>query len=149
MEKEIRIRKAEKKDLLAIYNLVKELAVYENEPDAVTATLEDYQKDFSDRVFQSIVAEKNEEVIGMMLYFMAYSTWKGKMMYLDDFVVNEKYRRHGVGQKLYDAFLDICEKEKVKLVKWQVLDWNKPAIKFYEKNNTTIEKGWLNVKKIM
>ncbi len=140
------IRKAEKKDIPHIYNLVRELAVYEKEPEAVTATVDDYHRDFSDGIFKVIVAETEEGIVGMMLYFTAYSTWKGKMMYLDDFVVNEKYRRKGVGQKLYDEFLGICKEEGVRLAKWQVLDWNKPAIHFYEKNQTEIEGGWFNVK---
>ncbi len=149
MQEKTTIRKANKKDLLSIYNLVKELAVYEKEPDAVTATLEDYENNFSDGVFNAIVAENENEVVGMMLYFTAYSTWKGKMIYLDDFVVNEKYRKKGVGQKLYNQFLKIAKEEKAKLVKWQVLDWNEPAINFYKKNQAEIEKGWYNVKKFL
>ncbi len=145
-DQSIIIRKATEKDLPAIYGLVKELAIYEKEPEAVTATLDDYYQNFSDQVFQSIVAEMNEEVVGMMLYFTAYSTWKGKMIYLDDFVINEQFRKKGIGQKLYNEFLKIAKSEGAKLVKWQVLDWNKPAINFYKKNNATIEDGWFNVK---
>lgn len=148
MEK-ILIRKGEKKDIPAVYDLVVELAIYEKEPDAVTATLEDYYNDFEEGVFKTLVAEINGEVVGMMLYYMVYSTWKGKMVYLDDFVVNKQYRRSGVGQLLYNQFILESKKMGAKLVKWQVLDWNEPAINFYKKNDTIIEDNWFNVKKFL
>ncbi len=143
------IRKAILKDIPDIYSLVIELAIYEKEPDAVTATLEDYQNDFQEGIFKAIVAEENGTIIGMMIYYMTYSTWKGKMMYLEDFVVTEKYRRKGVGQKLYDFFYEESKKQGAKLVKWQVINWNTPAINFYKKNNTIIDDEWLNVKKFL
>lgn len=142
----ITTRKATAADLPAIYNLVKELAIYENEPDAVTATFEDYQRDFSDGIFQAIVGEHEGTVIGMTLFYLTYSTWKGRMMYLEDFVIQEAYRRHGVGQILFDAFIEESKKQGTKLVKWQVLDWNEPALNFYRKNGAIIEKEWWNGK---
>ena len=80
---------------------------------------------------------------------MVYSTWKGKMVYLEDFVVNEQYRRYGIGQLLYDRLLVESKNMKARLVKWQVLDWNEPAINFYKKNNVIIETEWYNVKKFI
>ena len=143
------IRKANAADLPSIYNLVVELAIYEKEPDAVTATLEDYQRDFQAGIFQSIVAEDNGKIAGMMIYYMAYSTWKGRMMYLEDFVVSEIYRRTGIGQKLYDFFMEESKAQGAILTKWQVLDWNEPAILFYKKNQATIETEWWSVKKYL
>ncbi len=143
---EIKVRQGEYKDLKAVHELVKELAIYEKEPQAVTASLEDYKRDFQEGIFECIVAEKGDEIVGMMLYYMAYSTWRGRMLYLEDFVVKEAYRRQGVGQLLYDYFLPICKQKGAILVKWQVLDWNEPAINFYKKNHAEIEKGWYNVK---
>jgi ribosomal protein S18 acetylase RimI-like enzyme len=145
--KNIIIRTGEKADIPAVYNLVVELAVYEKEPDAVTATLEDYYNDFEEDIFKILVAEIDGEVTGMMIYYIAYSTWKGKMVYLEDFVINEQYRRHGIGQLLYDRLLIESKKMKAKLIKWQVIDWNEPAINFYKKNNAIIETEWYNVKK--
>jgi len=142
------VRKGLYEDLPAIYSLVKELAVYEKAGDQVTASLADYQNDFSAGLFECLVAESDEGIIGMMLYYMTYSTWKGKMVYLEDFVVNEAYRKKKVGQMLFNAFLSEAENKKARLVKWQVLDWNEPAIKFYEKNEATIEKEWWNCKVI-
>ncbi len=146
---DIQIRKATKNDIPEIHALVRELAVYEHAEHEFTATLEDYYDDFEAEIFDSLVAEADGKVLGMMLYYMTYSTWKGRMMYLEDFVVKEAYRRYGVGQKLFDAFLKESKKQGCRLTKWQVLDWNQPAIRFYEKNNAIIEKEWWNGKKFL
>ena len=140
--KEIKVRKATKTDLKAIYGLVKELAIYEKAPEAVTATLEDYQNDFAEGIFEANVALYGEEVVGTTIYYMSYSTWKGKMLYLEDFVVKEAFRQKGVGQLLFDAYLAVAKEKKAVMVKWQVLDWNEPALNFYERNNAIIEKNW-------
>jgi len=133
-------------DLPAVHRLMYELAVYEKEPEAVEASVEEYTADFRNGLFENLVAEMEGKIVGMMLFYMAYSSWKGKMLYLDDFVVSEAYRRYGVGQKLFNAFLEEGKKRGCRLVKWQVLDWNEPAINFYLKNAAFIEKGWWNVK---
>ena len=93
-----------------------------------------------------MVTEMDGKIVGMTLFYEAYSSWKGRMLYLDDFMVHEAYRRFGVGQKLFDAFVEEGRRRDCRLVKWQVLDWNEPAIRFYEKNDCTIEKNWWNVK---
>ena len=142
----INIRKATKADLPSIYDLVKSLAIYEKAEQEVTATLEDYHNDFEAGIFQSHVAEMDGKIVGMVLYYMNYSTWKGRMLYLEDFVVYEAYRRHGIGQLLWDELGEEAKRQGARLLKWQVLDWNEPAIKFYEKNNATIEKEWYNGK---
>ncbi len=136
------VRKAEKKDLEAIYALVKELAVYEKEPEAVTATLKDYQNAFNEGVFEANVALDGKKIIGTTIYYMTYSTWKGKMLYLEDFVVKENYRQKGVGQLLFDAYLATAREKEAVMVKWQVLDWNEPALNFYVRNKAIIEKNW-------
>ena len=143
---EIHIRPANPDDLPAIHDLVRELAIYEKEEAEFTATLEDYQRDFADGVFQSLVAEKEGEVIGMCLYFLTYSTWKGRMLWLEDFVVRQAQRRQGIGQQLFEALQARALEMQCRLMKWQVLDWNEPAIRFYEKNNATIEVDWWNGK---
>lgn len=140
--KDIEVRKATKNDLEAIYGLVKELAIYEKEPEAVTATLEDYQNDFAEGVFEANVALYGEKIVGTTIYYMSYSTWKGKMLYLEDFVVKEAFRQKGVGQLLFDAYLAVAKEKKAVMIKWQVLDWNEPALNFYERNNAIIEKNW-------
>ena len=143
---DINIRKSESSDLPAILSLVKELAVYENAGDQVLATLEDYENAFNENIFESQVAEINGQVVGMTLYYMTYSTWRGKMLYLEDFVISESYRNKGIGQLLFDSFLAEARLKKVAMVKWQVLDWNDPAVAFYKKNKAIFDKGWWNVK---
>lgn len=140
------IRKATANDLPAIHALVAELARYEKAEEEFIASLEDYRRDFAEGVFQSIVAEVDGQVVGMMLYYMTYSTWKGKMLYLEDFVLLEQFRRQGIGTRLFDAFLEEARSLGCRLVKWQVLDWNKPALDFYEKYQAIIEKEWWNGK---
>lgn len=149
MTQNVSIRPATDADIPAIHALVYELAVYEKEPEAVFTTPEEYLEDFRNGLFESRVAEMDGKVVGMTLFFMMYSSWKGKMLYLDDFVVNEQYRGLGVGQKLYDDFIEEGRRRGCRLVKWQVLDWNEPAIKFYEKNQAIIERDWWNVKKFL
>jgi GNAT superfamily N-acetyltransferase len=143
---EILIRRATHADLDAIHDLVRDLAVYENAEEQHIATLAEYERDFSEGIFQAIVAEIDDKVVGMALFYMAYSTWKGRMLFLEDFVVKEDYRRYGLGQKLFDAFVEEGRLQGCRLVKWQVLDWNEPALKFYHKNNAVIEKDWWNGK---
>jgi GNAT superfamily N-acetyltransferase len=148
MGKNIIVRPATLEDIPAVHGLVYELAVYEKAPEAHTATIEDYLEDFKNGVFESQVAVDTEggKVIGMILYYMAYSTWKGKMLYLEDFVVTETYRQYGVGQLLFDKYLEVGREKKCRLVKWQVLDWNEPALRFYHKNKAIIEQEWYNGK---
>ncbi|HMO39106.1 MAG TPA: GNAT family N-acetyltransferase [Saprospiraceae bacterium] len=143
---EIRIRKAVKTDIPIIHNLVRELAIYERAEEQFVATPEEYERDFDDQIYRTTVAEADGKVVGMTLSYMAYSTWKGRMLYLEDFVINEDYRRYGIGQMLFDAFLQEAREEGCRLVKWQVLDWNEPALRFYEKNQAVIEKDWWNGK---
>jgi GNAT superfamily N-acetyltransferase len=148
----IEIRPAAIADMPAVHALVRELAVYENAPEQHTATVSDYEKDFSDGIFAVQLAvdsdntEGSERIVGMIFYHFAYSTWRGRMMYLEDFVVTESYRQYGVGQLLFDRFLAISVEKGCVMTKWQVLDWNTPAVKFYEKNNAIIEKEWWNGK---
>ncbi len=141
------IRKATPEDLPAIHRLVRELAVYECAEHEFVASVEDYYKDFKAGIFQALVAEQPEAgVVGMALYHFAYSTWKGRMMYLEDFVVSEAFRGQGIGRLLFNAFLEEAWAQGCLLVKWQVLDWNKPALNFYQKYGAFIEKNWWNGK---
>lgn len=142
----MQIRLAQRADLPAVHGLVRELAIYEKAEPEFVATLEDYYQDFDAGIFEALVAEVEGEVVGMVLYYMTYSTWKGRMLYLEDFVVQQAFRQKGVGQLLFDGFLAKAKEKGCRLVKWQVLDWNTPAVKFYEKNKATIEKEWWNGK---
>jgi GNAT superfamily N-acetyltransferase len=141
------IRKALKSDMRAVHALVYALAEYEKAPEAVITTVAEYETDFENGVFDVLVAENETgEVVGIMLYYLAYSTWKGKMVYLDDFVVSENVRGQGIGHLLWAQLLVEARKMGAKLLKWQVLDWNTPAIRFYEAIGAEIETEWLNGK---
>lgn len=144
----IKIRKGEKSDLPHILKLIKELAKYENALDQVSITLEQLEHDgFSATAsYYFLVAEKNREIIGMSFYWIRYSTWKGKFLFLEDFIIKEKYRKSGVGQSLFNETIKVCQKNKLNGMCWQVLDWNIPAINFYTKYNAEISGKWLNGK---
>lgn len=143
---QVNIRKGKKADLPAIHKLVGELALYEKAPQEFVADLAEYERDFARNDFDFFVAEADGTVIGMALFYMAYSTWKGRMLYLEDFVVAEKHRGLGAGKLLFHAFLQQAHEEGCRLVKWQVLDWNTPAIRFYEREGASMEKEWYNGK---
>lgn len=130
--------------------LIRELAEFEKEPEAVTVTL----AEFSDAgfgvqpVWQAFVAEWSPtgEIVGMALYYIRYSTWKGKMLYLEDIIINREYRGQGIGRCLMDYLEEEARALKLKGLCWQVLDWNEPAISFYKKIPETQFSGeWINV----
>ena len=141
--KDIKIRSSLPQDVAGIFELVEELAVYEKARHEMWLTLEDYINFYEQKSFESIVAvDHDEKVIGTCIFYDTFSTWKGKMLYLEDFVVREAYRRTGVGQLLFDHFVQMARDRGCALVKWQVLDWNDPAIQFYKKNKAIIESEW-------
>ena len=143
---EIIIRKAITSDIPSIYNLVLELAIYEKEPEALKIGMEDYFAAFAEGLAKSIVAETNGEIIGITVFYMTFSTWRGKCLYLEDFYVKPEFRKFGVGKLLFDAYLHEAKSSGANMTKWQVLDWNEIALNFYNKNNAVIEKGWWNGK---
>jgi len=142
------IRKGIKKDLPSVLKLIKELADYENASDQVTITLDDLEQDgFGTHPwYWFLVAEKDDEIIGLSFYWIRYSTWKGKFLFLEDFVIKEEYRRCGIGSKLFEETIKICKQLNLNGMIWQVLDWNSPAIDFYKKFDAEISKDWLNGK---
>lgn len=130
----------------AIHALVRELAEYERGLHHVTTTPESYREDFKNKVFDAFVAERDGEIVGMALFFLVFSTWRGKMLYLEDFVVRESERRHGVGAMLFNAFMEEASRLEVALVKWQVLKWNEPALNFYRKYDSVFDDEWVDGK---
>lgn len=148
MIENLKIRTATSHDMAAVLNLIRELAIYEHAEEQVTNTLEQLQKDGfgEDKVFDCIVADLDGEVVGFALFYTSYSTWKGKCLYLEDFLVTDKMRRKGIGKMLFDSVLDIAKERKAKRFEWQVLDWNEPAINFYKKYNPDLDPEWINGK---
>ena len=141
------IRKAEKKDSLAILNLIKELALFEKEPESVKLKLSDIENDgFGTKpLFECIVAEINERIIGMAIYYPRYSTWNGPTIHLEDLIVSEQYKGKGIGTQLYSNFIKMAFNSGVKRVEWNVLDWNSTAINFYKKSGAKVLDDWRSV----
>lgn len=140
------IRQATTADVPALHALVAELADYVGERHNFTATTTAYAADMADGFYEALVAEDDGKVIGMALYYFTYSTWKGRMVYLEDFVLDPAYRRRGIGQQLWDALLERGRSRGCKLLKWQIIDTNTEAMKFYHAQDAIIEDNWLNGK---
>ena len=148
MKNNIVIRKAETADLVQVYGLIKELAIFENEPNEPTNPLKKFVEEGTCKNprYHVIVADENGTIVGIALYYYGYSTWKGSMIYLDDLVVKETHRKHGIGKRLMDELMSIATEQKIKQVRWQVLDWNENAINFYKKYPVTFDATWITVK---
>ena len=142
----IHIRRAERRDCARLLELVQELATYERAPNEVTVTLEHFtDSGFGEKpVWWALVAEVDEKIVGFALYYIRYSTWKGQAMYLEDILVTNEMRGKGIGKLLFDHLIEEAQEKKFNRIIWQVLDWNEPAINFYKKYNTEIDRGWLN-----
>ncbi|MGY6650051.1 N-acetyltransferase family protein [Wenyingzhuangia sp. IMCC45574] len=141
---EYTIRKGELKDAEAIFALIQELAVFEKEPHAVEVTVEDIQLDgFGDQPkFEVFVAEQNDEILGMALFYYRYSTWKGKTIHLEDLIVRKRARGKGIGRLLYNEVLTYAHEQKLRRVEWAVLDWNTPAVEFYQNSGAEVYDDW-------
>lgn len=146
----IRLRAAVPADIPRIHALVYELAVFEKEPQEVTTTPELYMHDcFTDKRFEVTVAEDTDAdnlIAGIALTYWAYSSWKGKYLWLDDLIVTESYRGSGIGHLLFESCMQKALDENAALFKWQVLDWNEAAIRFYDKYDTEYQKSWITCK---
>ncbi|AEI49487.1 GNAT family N-acetyltransferase [Runella slithyformis] len=142
----IRIRKGTAADVPQVFELVRELALYEKAPEQVTNTPEMMLHDGfgPEPLFGLFVAERDERVVGISLYYYRYSTWKGKRLYLEDIVVTESMRGFGLGKQLFDATVEEAKNTQCTGMMWQVLDWNEPAIQFYKKYGTRFDEGWIN-----
>ena len=138
------IRKANQDDMQEVLSLIKELALFEKEPDEVEVSREELISDgFGDeKSFCCFVAEMESKIIGMALFYPRYSTWKGKVLHLEDLIVSEKFRGKGIGYALFSKFINYAHKKKVRRVQWVVLDWNASAIKFYKRSGGEILDDW-------
>ena len=140
------IRIAEQRDCQRLLELIQELADYEKAPEEVTVTLEEFvDAGFGiDKIWNAFVAEVDGGIVGFALYYTRYSTWKGCRLYLEDFIVTKDYRGSGIGKLLFERVMQEARDKNYNGMVWQVLDWNQPAISFYNKYNAQIDEGWLN-----
>lgn len=142
----IDVRTGTKKDIPAVFELIKELAIYEKGLHQVSNSVEKMLEDGfgAHPIYGLIVAEKDNIIIGSAIYYYRYSTWKGKRMYLEDLIVTEPERGGGAGKLLFEEIMSIAKEEGCSGMMWQVLDWNEPAINFYKKYNANFDEGWTN-----
>lgn len=143
---QISIRKGTQKDLPEVFELVKELALYEKAPEQVTNSIEQMIEDGfgNNPIFEFIVAEKDGTIIGTSIFYYRYSTWKGRRLYLEDIIVTETERGNGSGKLLMDGTIDFAKANKCTGMMWQALDWNEPALNFYKKYQASFDEEWVN-----
>jgi len=142
------IRKAEPQDTPAMLELIKELAAFEKEPEAVTVSLEHFtHSGFGDNpVWWAFNAFEGNKLIGMAIYYIRYSTWKGQTMYLEDIIITENKRGLGVGSLLMEHLIAEARKRQLSAISWQVLNWNKQALEFYGKYPIEQDEDWINIR---
>jgi GNAT superfamily N-acetyltransferase len=143
---DINIRYAVKADCERLLELIHELALYEKAPQEVTVTIEEFvDAGFgANPVWKAFVAERDGKILGFALYYVRYSTWKGCRLYLEDFIVTDQERGKGIGKILFERVMQEAKDKGYNGMSWQVLDWNAPAINFYNKYQANLEGGWLN-----
>ena len=143
----INTRRGRIEDMPAVLDLIKELAIFEKEPNAVVVTVADLERDgFGENpLFYTFVGEIDDEIVGVALYYYRYSTWKGKTIHLEDLIVREKMRGSGCGMALYSEIIKQGIADNVRRIEWNVLDWNQPAIDFYEKTGAKVLRDWFSV----
>ena len=141
---DLTIRLAVKNDMPEVLNLIKELAHFEKEPDAVEVTVKELEKDGFGTTpeFICFVAVVEGKIEGMALAYKRYSTWKGVILHLEDLIVNNDKRGLGIGTQLLDTIVKHGKELGVRRIVWEVLDWNKPAIDFYNKKGAKIMQDW-------
>jgi len=141
---EYTIREASKADMRQVHGLIKELASFEKENDAVEVTVEDLEDHgFGDqKLFHCFIAEKDAKIVGMALVYNRYSTWKGPIIHLEDLIITEAMRGSGLGTALLDEVVKYGAAKGAKRINWEVLDWNEPAIVFYEKKGANVLRDW-------
>jgi len=141
------IRKAQRADCPRILELIQELAHYERAPEEVTVTLAEMEDaGFGKKpVWEAFVAEIDGTIQGIALYYIRYSTWKGRRIYLEDLIVTENMRGQGIGKALFDQVIQEMKAGNYQGMVWQVLEWNEPAIHFYKKYQANFDAEWVNV----
>ena len=138
------VRQGEEKDMHSVLDLITELAVFEKEPDAVDISVTDLINDgFSENPkFKIFVAEQENQIIGIALFYERYSTWKGRTIHLEDLIVTKNKQKIGAGKALYTAVLKYAFDHNYNRVAWEVIDWNQNAIDFYKSTGATYLNDW-------
>ncbi len=143
---QVNLREARREDCPRLLELIHELALFEKAPQEVDVSLEEFEDaGFGNKpIWKAFVAEVDNYIVAFALYYVRYSTWKGRRVYLEDLIVTEDMRGKGIGKLLFDRIVQETKELGFSGMVWQVLDWNQPAIDFYKKYEAGIEAGWLN-----
>ena len=146
MKLQIKLRLATRSDCIDVHRLICELAEYEKAPHEVELSAQQLEEDAFGKnpIVEIRVAEVDGKVVGAVLSYEKYSTWKGRSLHLEDIIVEKSYRGKGIGTLLFNEIISLCKKRNYGRLEWQVLDWNEPAIDFYKKYNTTFLHEWLS-----
>ena len=139
------IRTVQPSDVSAIFGLIQALAEYEKLSHAVTGSVEALEQDLfvSPPCIEAIAAEVAGEMVGFALFFTNYSTFLTKSgIYLEDLFVLPEYRQQGIGKALINYLIELAQNRGAGRLEWSVLDWNLPAIAFYEKIGATVLPDW-------
>lgn len=149
------LRRATAGDVHTIHELVHALAVYEKAPDAVKTTPETFLRDGfqGDKFFYVILAEfapasdpTQRVAVGMALFYISYSTWNARVLYLEDLFVREEYRGLGVGKTLMVTLAGVSREIDAARFQWQALDWNEPALNFYAAIGAMRTDEWISLR---
>ena len=141
---EYSIRTGKRDDMGQVLQLIKELATFEKEDNAVEVSVKDLEENGfgNNPLFHCFVAEKNDNIVGMALVYPRYSTWKGPVIHLEDLIVTKEMRGSGLGTSLLNEVVKYGNELGVKRISWEVLDWNEPAIGFYESKGANVMRDW-------
>ena len=139
------IREAQPGDVADILRLIKDLAIYEKEPDEVVATEEQLRAALFNpqpHVFAHVI-EVDKRIVGMAVWFLNYSTWQGTHgIYLEDLYVEPEYRGRGYGLAMLKHLAKLCVERGYGRFQWWVLDWNTPSIEFYKSQGAIAMDEW-------
>jgi len=140
------IREGKPADIDQVYQLIKELAVFEKAADQVEISPETLEDDAfgKNSIAEIFVAEWDGEIAGAALIYEKYSTWKGRSMHLEDLIVREEFRGKGIGKRFFEFLINLADERGYGRMEWQVLDWNEPAIEFYKKYGSQFLEEWLD-----
>jgi len=134
----VTIRKIEESDYLVLISLFKEFALFEKLPEKMTNSVEQMLRE-KEYLTGFVAVNAADEILGYATYFFGYYTWIGKSLYMDDLYVRPDFRGAGVGTKLIKEVIAFAKAERCKKLRWQVSEWNQPAIDFYKSLGANVD----------
>ena len=134
----VTIRKIDERDFLVLISLFKEFALFEKLPEKMTNSVEQMLRE-KEYLTGFVAVNDADEIVGYATYFFGYYTWIGKSLYMDDLYVRPDFRVAGVGTKLISEVIAFAKAENCKKLRWQVSEWNQPAIDFYKSLGANVD----------